>query len=66
VNGLPNLTPILLAFALALEFFAAFTHPTAAIWAHAIQNAGYHISARLDCAPFHELHTHLTNDNANR
>jgi len=40
---LPYRAPIRQALALALEFHAVAAHSSAALWAHAIQNAGYYI-----------------------
>jgi hypothetical protein len=39
----PDLTPVTLTLALALERFAGTAHASAAIRAHAIQDAGYHV-----------------------
>src|SRR5713101_3409071 len=58
-ESLPDLTPIRLTFALALELSADATHASAALRAHAIQNAGHHIGTRLSCTPSDEPHTHL-------
>jgi ATPase subunit of ABC transporter with duplicated ATPase domains len=44
-------TPVRLTFALALELSADSTHTPTALWAHAIQNAGHHLGARLSCTP---------------
>jgi hypothetical protein len=51
-NLLPDLTPVRLTFTLALELSAGSSHASAALRAHAIQNAGYHIGIRLICTPF--------------
>jgi hypothetical protein len=55
----PDLTPIRLTFTLALELSAGSTHASAALRAHAIQNAGHHIGFRLGCSYSDEPHTHL-------
>ncbi len=61
-GSLPGLTPIRKALTLAFELLATLSHPSAALRAHTIQNAGDHIYARSDRVEPHELHTHLAND----
>jgi hypothetical protein len=56
---IPDLTPIRPTFTLALELSTGFTHASAALRAHAIQNAGHHIGTRLGCTYSDEAHTHL-------
>jgi hypothetical protein len=60
----PNLTPIRPTFTLALELSTGFTHASAALRAHAIQNAGHHIGTRLGCIYSDEPHTHLRSQEA--
>lgn len=60
-SSLPCLTPIRQAFALTPKLLAAFSHPSAALRAHAIQNARDNILARLHTVASDELHSHLTN-----
>jgi hypothetical protein len=62
-GSLPGLTPIPKALTLAFELLATFSHSSAALRAHTIQNAGDHICARPNRVESHELHMHLTNDN---
>jgi hypothetical protein len=54
--------PIRQTLAPTPELLAAFSHSSAALRAHTIQNAGDHIRGRLDCAASHELRAHLTNN----
>ena len=56
-NLFPDLTPVRLTFALALELPTDCSHTSAALRANAIQNAGHHIGIRLGCTPSRQLHT---------
>src|ERR1700735_5540516 len=61
-GSLPHRTPIDPTFALALELFTGLTQSSAAVRAHTIQNAGYHISQRPDRVIPLEVNTRLPND----
>jgi len=61
-NSVPKLTPIRLAFTLALELFTRAAHSAAALRAHAIQNGGDHFCSHLDVAFSRKRHEHLTNE----
>ena len=56
---IPDLTPVGPTFTLALELSTGFTHASAALRAHAIQNAGHHLGTCLGCTYSDEPHTRL-------
>ena len=61
-GSLPDLAPIRQTFTLTSELLPAFSHSSATLRAHTIQNARYHIGDRLDGLASHKPHMHLTND----